>query len=1411
MNLKKLLMIVITIMMLLMVVLQSKVYATVHQEQPPANMGYIRFMEDTNNFREAYAIKDGEQPIWNIVRYDSSTANTYKSGLNLYCLKAGIGMATPNKRQNYDIYFDDMKTDRNLIKTQPNIGDTLQNLVDGKIEENISTYNAILAILDMLYLPNQATELDKKELIYTILKEASMDSYFTQGSKLSLMVKAFEFPEENMNSENFLNDILMNRYPLNELNLTNFALTDNDIKAIQQAALWYFTNYGEKDGLYNQVGKGESWIKYKNQEDSSLADNTYYSLMDYKPNGLNQQDDAGMARALQAKALYEYIIKKAKEYANQDDNQDDNTSSTERGPIDIETTILNKKDSEGNYIIGPIKMSQTNLKKYTIDFVVKNNGQKITNYTLLDKNERPVANGTTVKDLVGENFYISIPKEKVQSLTIDITVNFYNKTMKLWASTVTPKEQPIVEVDEQLGTYKKTLSLEVTPEPEEKPFDLALRKYITKVERDGKEITIANASNGARVPNIKESSLQNEKTATYRHRKDPVVIKTGDIVTYKITIYNEGEKAGRATQVIDQLPTGLKFVEVVSGNFEKKSYDSTTNNQLVLERKSGNTTNLPAYTEGNLVTGSETIEIKCEVTEKPDFENEKILTNIAWISKAFDAEDNKEITTQGDDWDSLPSNQPTVNGNTVNKDNMSNYIGNNNKPDLTDSTFYYKGQEDDDDFEKLKLLPEEFDLKLVKYISAVNGDTSKGKIIEKIDTTKLASGEETTAEYKSDKTAVNVKVGDYVTYTFRIYNEGDIDGYVTKLTDNIPLGLQFVQLAQNEQGQEDGKTITIYSYDEENGLTSENVEVDTDTYGLISDNNSFWGIDKEEDGTNNKIDTYDGDSTPSISLDVEAYLGGTNKLLKAYDASQDVNHDGKGLDYVDATVVFRVSETAIEDKVMRNEAAITGATDEDGNEIKDRDSEPENWPGKDDHDNYQDDEDYDNVIIKSEFFDLALRKFIIGVGDETKINKDAKEIDKKVQLLNANGLYARAPEVDTSKLNTVDEDGKLITTATYNHTKEPIIVRPNDMVVYMLRVYNEGDIDGYAAEIKDHLPPYLEFVKGEYNKQYGWEVSEDGRTVTTKYLAPNESQDNIIAKAKTETSGKIVLSYKEVPIMCKVSANPKTNQNITNIADITKYLDENEEPVTDRDSQEKNVKLPKDEELPTYKDNEKGSYVPGQEDDDDFEKVNVKIFDLALRKWVTQAIVIENGQQTVTQTGHDAWDDPEAVVKVELHRKKINQVTVKFKYSIRVYNQGEIEGYAKEVTDYIPEGLKFVAEDNPGWTDEGNGVISTRLLENTLLQPGEYADVEVLLTWINSEDNMGVMNNIAEISEDYNKYDVPDIDSTPDNQKPGEDDIDDAPVMLSISTGQVRIYFTLGLILLITTASGVILIKRYVL
>ncbi len=126
----------------------------------------------------------------------------------------------------------------------------------------------------------------------------------------------------------------------------------------------------------------------------------------------------------------------------------------------------------------------------------------------------------------------------------------------------------------------------------------------------------------------------------------------------------------------------------------------------------------------------------------------------------------------------------------------------------------------------------------------------------------------------------------------------------------------------------------------------------------------------------------------------------------------------------------------------------------------------------------------------------------------------------------------------------------MITTAIYNHSKEPVEVAKNDIVVYMIRVYNEGSLDGYASEIKDHLPSYLTYVNGDFNNKYGWKVSEDGRTVSTNYL-----DNSLIEKATSSEDGKITLSYKEVPIMCQVTSDAQGK--ITNIADITKYKDEN--------------------------------------------------------------------------------------------------------------------------------------------------------------------------------------------------------------------------------------------------------------
>ncbi len=144
--------------------------------------------------------------------------------------------------------------------------------------------------------------------------------------------------------------------------------------------------------------------------------------------------------------------------------------------------------------------------------------------------------------------------------------------------------------------------------------------------------------------------------------------------------------------------------------------------------------------------------------KKASTTDKEVLTNVAWIAEEYNAVDNLTITkTKGDDRDSEPSTKPDVN-----KDNMSNYKGNtSNKNELGDSNYFYKGEQDDDDFEKLVLLPNEFDLKLIKRITEVN-DVKVPERIQSVDTSKLntvgADGKIiTTATYKMDKNPVSVK------------------------------------------------------------------------------------------------------------------------------------------------------------------------------------------------------------------------------------------------------------------------------------------------------------------------------------------------------------------------------------------------------------------------------------------------------------------------------------------------------------------------------------------------------------------------------------------------------------------------------------------------------------------------------
>ena len=420
-------------------------------------------------------------------------------------------------------------------------------------------------------------------------------------------------------------------------------------------------------------------------------------------------------------------------------------------------------------------------------------------------------------------------------------------------------------------------------------------------------------------------------------------------------------------------------------------------------------------------------------------------------------------------------------------------------------------------------------------------------------------------------------------------------------------------------------------------------------------------------------------------------------------------------------------------------------------------------------------------------YDLSLRKFITAVKDTAKGTEEE--------------VTSRIPQVDLTKLASGES-----TTATYTHPKDPVLVHTTDIVTYTIRIYNEGPQDAYASIVKDDIPDGLQFVQytegdGSLNAEYRWKlVDENDNEVTdvskakyivTDYLSKEQDKTpgaNLLKAYKPGTMSE--LDYRDVKVQFKVTEPTTSDRILINYAQISKETDSSGRVVRDRDS------------TPNV-------WVEG-EDDQDIEKVRVQYFDLALRKWVTQAIVTENGKTVVTQTGHKAEDDPEEVVKVDLKKSKINNVVVKFRYSIRITNEGEIAGEATEIRDDIPQGLKFVAEDNPDWREE-NGQIVTNKLEHTTLQPGESAEVEILLTWINSANNMGVMTNVAEINKDHNDYGAPDIDSTPGNNVPGEDDIDDAPVMLTVKTGSEYIlYASIALSAIAVIAVGGKVIKKKV-
>ena len=841
-------------------------------------------------------------------------------------------------------------------------------------------------------------------------------------------------------------------------------------------------------------------------------------------------------------------------------------------------------------------------------------------------------------------------------------------------------------------------------------FDIALRKYITKVEdEEGKTISIST-----RTPEVDEWNLHKEDkdfnrdgfvnqadvtllqqyiskwdlglteeekenldvngdgeinmkdldtlqkyiswltTATYKHRKDPVAVKTGYYVYYTLSIYNEGDADGNAIQVKDQLPAGLvaQTDSIVSDKFELENYD-TTNNIITFKRKANQSVQ-KAYEKGKLVQNSETITIKSLVESE---EENKILTNIAWISKYYNGDEAKEVE---EDRDSEASNPLTT---MPSKDDLVTenvgYTGKETittKEGLADSTKYYKGQEDDDDFEKIIIADVPTIHKGVKTVEnqdsgydknekhtwVINStipqsivDYDKYTIKDDIDY-RLTFAEEEPVEVKiikANKEVVKplVKDTDYkITYT---PHSPAVDSTILNAKSSGSLVITFIgndisnEVKNNAGYIVEVKFKTTFAVDANGKLLAElgtnipnkarleytNGSIDTEEpevhtggvtlYKYAAKNNEKVALEGAEfkiysSRANAENKTNELLTATSGSNGVVEFIG----LKYGGDASSSEANKKSDGTYIQGTAENRVipgtTYYIVETKAPKNYRPYNGIIEVEINatsyqkELAAIKYQIENTP-KD--------------------FDLALRKFITKV--ETKASNytqatEYNEEENRVPKITGEAVSIPTPMVEIVGTGAYVEN----TTAQKRHTKDPVSVAKGDKVTYTIRVYNEGEVDGYAAEVTDYLPLGLSLVpktQSTINTTYNWVAGTDANgkaVITSTYLKDN----NKLLTAANYDFTKLTSPgyYEDLLVECIVNENA-TKNNLKNIAAITEYEDEEGNKVTDKDSEDEPVN-PDD-----YNPKNPTDGI-GEQDDDDFEDLKLEELDLALRKFITR-------------------------------------------------------------------------------------------------------------------------------------------------------------------------------------------------
>jgi len=410
--------------------------------------------------------------------------------------------------------------------------------------------------------------------------------------------------------------------------------------------------------------------------------------------------------------------------------------------------------------------------------------------------------------------------------------------------------------------------------------------------------------------------------------------------------------------------------------------------------------------------------------------------------------------------------------------------------------------------------------------------------------------------------------------------------------------------------------------------------------------------------------------------------------------------------------------------------------------------------------------DVSNLYIqKMEYANLVTGKtFSVASGDLTGYLNGISIAPSEVVEIKIQGTTKELKKESTLNMyaNITSEDGKQISTS------------------QLVNAVNK------KVEEQTQLPANVEVMSTQTNSIQGiaWiDKNENGRKDENENILKGiqatlvDTENSKIVDTKT-TNSQGEYSFDNVPTGNYVVEFKYNNKSLS----ITEYKKEEVEAELDSDivnTTQNNEETAKTEVL---------ELSAGRAENVNAGFVVNKTFDMSINKGITKVTV--NNKQGTEKYEFDNTN----MAKVEIEGEYIKGSLILVEYEISVTNIGEIAGFAKVVSDKIPEGMKFSSELNSSWYEDDGTLYSVALADKEL-NPGETATIKLVLTKEMTDDKIVSPVNTVKIEETFNEYLIED--------KKQDNNSAEATIIISLTTGAAKSYIWLTLIVITIIGAGI--------